>query len=253
MKIKLLIITTLIHFNTTTKIDPLTLHESERRKVETINFAYSTNETLYNSYLIAKECIEKNIPGDFVECGVATGAQITAMFFACEKLNSYRTIHLFDSFEGIPLAGPNDTEQPGIVGEIKHDRNVDPKTLLVSSGITVHSLEQVTGILSRMKVNFNYLVFYKGWFQHTLPSASQNIKQISFLRLDGDLYESTKVCLEYLYPKIVNGGYIVVDDYALDGCRKAIDEYLEKHNINPIIIPIEGGGGPVYWQVFKEC
>lgn len=251
MKTKLLIITLLAHFNASAKIDPSNMNEHERKKIETINFAYSTYPTLYNSYLIAKECIEQNIPGDFVECGVAAGAQIAAMSLACKNLDSYRTIHLFDSFEGIPLAGPNDTEQPGIVGKIKHDTNVAPEQLLVSSGITVHSLEAVKRTLSSWGVNLNHLIFYKGWFQHTLAPAAEKINQISFLRLDGDLYESTRVCLEYLYPKIVNGGYIVIDDYLLDGCRKAVDEYLNKHNLNPIIISIEGGTGPVYWQVFK--
>ena len=70
------------------------------------------------------------------------------------------------------------------------------------------------------------------------------------MRLDGDLYESTKICLEYLYPKINKGGYIVIDDFgSLEGCRKAVLEYLEKHNLNPNIIQIPGGLGPVYWQI----
>jgi O-methyltransferase len=67
--------------------------------------------------------------------------------------------------------------------------------------------------------------------------------------LDGDLYESTKICLEYLFPKIVKGGYLAIDDYALTGCRLAVTEYLEKQNIKLTFTPIEGGGGPVWTQL----
>ena len=76
------------------------------------------------------------------------------------------------------------------------------------------------------------------------------IKSISILRLDGDLYESTKVCLEYLYPKVTKGGFVIIDDYEnLDGCRKAVHEYLEKHNLHPTIKKVKDGKGPIYWQV----
>ena len=85
--------------------------------------AYSSLETLYNTYEISCECIENNIPGDFVECGVAAGSQIAAMAYACQNCHVNRPIHLFDSFEGIPLAGPDDDAQPGI-GRIPHNTNV---------------------------------------------------------------------------------------------------------------------------------
>lgn len=212
--------------------------------------AYSTRETLYNSYFLAKECLLNNIQGDFVECGVAGGAQIGAMYQACIDCKLFRKFHLFDSFEGIPLAGPKDTQQPGI-GKIKHNVNVDPDRLLVSSGITAISLENVKKNLKSWGINFNYMNFCKGWFQKTLPSYAKNIDKIALLRLDGDLYDSTKVCLDYLYDKVVLGGYIIIDDYALTGCRRAVDEYLEKNNLKPNIIPVKGGGGPVYWRKDK--
>jgi hypothetical protein len=44
------------------------------------------------------------------------------------------------------------------------------------------------------------------------------------------------------------GGYCVIDDYALTGCRLAVTEYLASIGESPEIITIEGGGGPVYWR-----
>ena len=62
--------------------------------------------------------------------------------------------------------------------------------------------------------------YHKGWFQETLPGVTKEIKQIAILRLDGDFYASTKVCLDFLYEKVVSGGFIIVDDYGTrEGCR----------------------------------
>src|SRR5476649_1898521 len=100
------------------------------------------------------------------------------------------------------------------------------------------------------QIDPSHFVYHKGWFQNTIPVKAGAIRSISFLRLDGDLYESTKVCLEYLYPKMSKGGYIVIDDFgSLEGCKKAVLEYLAEYDLNPTIIEIPGGQGPVYWQV----
>jgi O-methyltransferase len=212
--------------------------------------AYSTLPALYNSFKIAAFCIQNNIPGDFVECGVALGAQVAAMALAGQMSDAPRVIHLLDSFEGIPLAGPNDDQQPGI-GTITHNTHVeDPNVLLVSSGVAAWSLDDVKTYMQYWQVDQTYLKYHVGWFQNVLPTVAPTIDQIAFLRLDGDLYESTKVCLEYLYPKVVKGGFVVIDDYSsLTGCRKAVDEYIAKHNLDVTIELVPQGGGPVYWRV----
>lgn len=176
-------------------------------------FAYSNEATLQNSFDLAALC--KFTPGDFVECGVAAGAQVAAMW----RANPFKTTWLFDSFQGIPLAGEHDYTQPGIGQKQPNDGN-----LLVSSGITSVSKEQVRKNLRQLGVfdaTFNYV---EGWFEETVPKNT--IEKISLLRLDGDLYNSTKVCLEYLYPKVVKGGWVIIDDYGLPGCRKAVHDYF---------------------------
>lgn len=212
--------------------------------------AFSTTSTLCNTYTLASLCILNKVEGDFVECGVAAGAQIVAMDFARSKRGQKRTIHLFDSFNGIPLAGSNDEDQPGI-GK-KPQAAIDARTLnerLVSSGVDVFSVETVKTNLLKFNVDLSALVFHPGWFQNTLPIDTLKIDKIALLRLDGDLYESTQVCLEYLYHKVVSGGYVIIDDYALVGCAKAVHEFLVKNNLHPIIKPVIGGNGPVYWQI----
>lgn len=68
--------------------------------------------------------------------------------------------------------------------------------------------------------------FLKGWFQDTLPTAP--IDRIALLRFDGDMYGSTMDCLRNLYHKVSKGGFIIIDDYGLPGCRAAIDDFREE-------------------------
>lgn len=200
--------------------------------------AYSYPETLQNSYDLACHMINKNIAGDFVECGVAAGAQIMAISLANINKGGNRTIWAFDSFEGIPMAGEFDDVQVGI-GEIQHDKFAPLEERLVSSGITVHSLENVQENFRRYNLPLDNVKFVKGWFQHTVPV--NEVEEISILRLDGDLYESTLVCLQHLYPKVVTGGAVIIDDYALTGCRLAVEHYFEsiKQDV-PEMICVDG-------------
>jgi hypothetical protein len=69
---------------------------------------------------------------------------------------------------------------------------------------------------------------YKGWFNETVPGVRVD-SGIALLRLDGDWYESTMVCLEAFYPQVVKGGMILIDDYFIwDGCSRAVHDYLSK-------------------------
>jgi O-methyltransferase len=66
--------------------------------------------------------------------------------------------------------------------------------------------------------------------EDTIPASVP--EQIALLRLDTDWYESTKCELEILFPRLVKGGVIIIDDYGCwQGARKAVDEYFNKNNI----------------------
>ncbi len=192
--------------------------------------AYSTKATVYNTYNLALEA--QSIDGCFVECGVGAGTQLMAMALTWTR----KDIIGFDSFEGIPLASEHDETQPGI-GEFTPIEN-----RLVSSGVTVHSVDNVLSNFAMFEVGCPTLRLIKGWFQNTLPKFQP--VPIALLRLDGDLYESTLTCLQYLYPMVTAGGIVIIDDYALPGCEKAVREYF---TTMPELIPVEGGGGPVYF------
>jgi len=86
--------------------------------------------------------------------------------------------------------------------------------------------------------------FLPGWFSETLPAAP--IERLSVLRLDGDLYESTLDAMNPLYPKLSPGGYVIIDDYLVPGCRAAVDEYRAEHGITDPIERIDRWS--VYWR-----
>ncbi len=79
----------------------------------------------------------------------------------------------------------------------------------------------------------DFIHYHKGFFQNTVPEAAADLASVAILRLDGDWYASTKVCLYFLYDKVVRGGFVIVDDYGADeGCKKAVDEFLSERRIN---------------------
>lgn len=197
---------------------------------------YSTLETQQNSFDMGKYVVDNKIEGDIIECGIASGANFaTMMLGASEDLS--RTFWGFDSFEGIQLAGKKDTLQAGI-GAITHDVNVPDSELLISSGITSHSKESVLINFKNWGVdNFN-IKLVEGWVQNTIDTVIDEIKSISILRLDMDIYNPTKYTLEKLYPLITKGGVIIIDDWELDGVRIAVEEYLKENKIKAKMLSI---------------
>lgn len=210
------------------------------------DLAYSNVNTIQNTYDLTSRVITDGIGGDLVECGVAAGSQIGVMGHVCKKLHSDKMIYAYDSYQGIPLAGKNDTDQPG-VGPVDPNRVIpdNPRDLLVTSGITAHSLGEVRNNINRWGLNYGQYTFVEGWFQDTVPF--NQIEKIALLRLDGDLYESTKVCLDYLHHKVQKGGFVIVDDYALAGARKAVHEYLDNHKLNYKLVPVDPACPEVHW------
>jgi hypothetical protein len=183
---------------------------------------YGSRASLEQVYNLSKKV--QGLQGDLVELGIAMGSGIAAMKMACPE----KTVWGYDSFQGIHLAGPNDTEQPGI-GKITHDVNGE---LLVSSGVTVHTREQVETILFEyLKFKEEDFILVEGWVQDTLPKMKP--KKIALLRLDMDLHDPTLFALEKLWDRLVKGGVLIIDDGNLSGVVKACDTFFKSIGYTP--------------------
>jgi hypothetical protein len=173
-------------------------------------------------------CVGRDVPGDFVECGVWRGGSVLAMVAKLQVLGvADRTIHLFDTFEGMTEPSEHDTsvyDQPALetwasrraAGEEPWREYFDAevfnedavRNLLVSTGYPADRIDCVRGPV-----------------EETLPDRAPD--RIALLRLDTDWYESTHHELVHLYPRLSEGGVLIIDDYGhWDGCRRAVDEYF---------------------------
>jgi O-methyltransferase len=197
----------------------------------------------FQTYLITCTILRENVPGACVECGVGSGGMPAAMALAMKQLKIRRPIHLFDSFEGIPLAGPKDKEQPGI-GKITTDVLQPIEKRLVSSKIATCPVTDVKNCLAKWGFQDYEFYFHVGWFQKTMPGT--NIGPIAFLRLDADLYESTECALQHLYPFVCPQGFVFIDDWGLAGCQQAVKDYFTSQPPAPYYQFEEFGAA--YWR-----
>jgi len=183
-----------------------------------------------------EECLDRvredRIPGDLAETGVWRGGATVFMrgYLAAYEMDD-RVVWAADSFEGLP--------KPTHEADRGFDYSADVVPVLSVS------LEQVQSLFERYGLLDDKVRFLKGWFRDTLPAAP--ITKLSLLRLDGDLYESTRDALVALYDKVVPGGFILVDDYGdFPPCRGAVEEFRAERAISDPIVKIDWSGA--YWR-----
>ena len=196
--------------------------------------AYSSEKVLKFTYSMAVRY--RDSPGVYCEMGCAAGAQIIMMATGAPD----KMIFAFDSWAGIPLASNKDDQAPGIGFFTKAEQMALPdpgKQVLETSGATVVSHGDYLEHLDRSGINMQNTYSTIGWFEETVPQFVEENPdlQIAILRLDGDLYNSTYVCLKHLYPKCIDGACIIIDDIQLPGCRQAVKDYFEEEGITEIL------------------
>jgi len=190
---------------------------------------------------LSREVLEKGVQGCFVECGVWKGGSAAVMGLAIAHSGQRRDLHLFDSFEGLP----EPTEKDGSAAKDYSGGRASGALLSVNK--CREGLQPVQEFLiERLQFDEARTHFHVGWFQNTLPQVAPKLKEIALLRLDGDWYESTKLCLEYLYPLLSPGGVVILDDYnGWEGCRRATEEFRAAHQINSEILRMDAVAA--YW------
>ena len=163
---------------------------------------------------------KKRLIGDIVECGIWRGGNLFLAKMIQDKYSKEhkRKLYGFDTFEGMPEPSIHD----GIdINEIYHDYKNRNKPWAKA---TVEDVKNASKKIFSDIEDFNFI---KGMVEDTMKDKKNLPNKISLLRLDTDLYESTKVELNILYPLSVENGVLIIDDYGdFPGCRKAVDEYF---------------------------
>jgi O-methyltransferase len=190
-------------------------------------------ERLNNLQYCIEQVLADRVEGDLIETGVWRGGA-TIFMRALLKVHGAddRCVWAADSFEGLPR--PDIDTYPADL----HDRHHVFKYLVVS-------LDEVERNFERYGLLDEGVRFLPGWFRDTLPGLKQHAW--SLIRLDGDMYESTTLALENLYPQLSPGGYVVIDDYgAVPTCRQAVDDFRAANDVDEEMQSIDWTG--IFWQ-----
>lgn len=154
-------------------------------------------------------CDAENVSGDYVECGIWRGGSAIYAAGVIKANESQRWVWGCDSFTGLPAP-------------MSKIDLIDPVRLYIDSDVLAVNYSTVVENFKRFGL-FDSVSLITGDFSQlnlTLP-----VKKIAVLRLDGDMYKSTRDSLA-LYDRVSRGGFVIVDDYyVIDGCRRAVDEF----------------------------
>jgi hypothetical protein len=186
------------------------------------------------------DVVRRAIPGDLIETGVWRGGATIFMrgiFKALGVLD--RNVWVADSFEGLPV--PDGERFP-----LEAKAHAGPFMTQVCNHLAV-SIDEVRKNFDAYGLLDEQVRFLKGWFSETLPGAP--IERLALMRLDGDLYDSTRDALVNLYDRLSPGGYVIVDDYGEDSwtyCRQAVDEFRTQRGISEPLLRVDSRC--YYWQ-----
>lgn len=180
-----------------------------------------------------------NIHGEVVECGVWKGGSMMAVAETLLQSGlANRELYLFDTFEGMPPPTEHDVDIAGGTAEIllkSFDKEQEGSVWCQATLDIVKKALNSTGYPS------DKIHYIEGMVEHTIPAFAP--EKIALLRLDTDWYESTKHEMEHLFPRLVKGGVLIIDDYGhWQGARKAVDEYINKNCIKILLNRIDYTG-----------
>jgi O-methyltransferase len=171
-------------------------------------------DNLVNIYWALSSALVAGVGGAVVEIGCYAGRTSVLLRKVIDHFAPERELHVYDSFQGLPAAGPYDTDYTG-------------------EGQLATSVETLLATFARWGVDPP--VVHPGWFHETLPTGLPD--SICFAYLDGDLYESVRTGLECVYPRLSRHAVVIVDDYCdpekspkafsmFPGAKKACDEFF---------------------------
>jgi hypothetical protein len=166
-----------------------------------------------------RHVVKHDIPGDIVECGVwRGGSMMAAALTLLEQGDNTRDLWLFDTFEGMSDPSSADRRHDGaLASTLLEDRESE-----YWCRAPVDDVQKAMALTGYPQDRIHLVA---GRVEATIPSQAP--ERIALLRLDTDWYESTRHELEQLYPRVVPGGIVIIDDYGYwRGARRAVDEFM---------------------------
>lgn len=191
-------------------------------RVREHGLTYLGENALFDLYDQVRRVEEQPREGILIEAGCALGG--SAIVMAAAK-NNDRPLAVYDVFGMIPA--PSDQDSEDVHERYRQIVRGESKGI---DGATYYGYEE--DLLSKVCGNFaakgypieeHRVQLIKGLFQDTLRVE----EPVALAHIDGDWYESVKICLERIEPHLVSGGVLIIDDYdCWSGCRRAVNEYF---------------------------
>ena len=232
------------------KVDIGAFNDEKRRQGgdwPSIGFTMVGTEALENIRELLHNVFTQEIEGDFLEAGVWRGG---ASIFAKAMVQVYgqtsRHNWVCDSFQGLPKA----------------TQGKDSDTWSKLDALSI-SKEIVSRNFEEFFLLDNQVHFVEGYFVYSLPCLRNefinNGRKLAVLRADGDMYESSMDILYNLYEFVSIGGFVIIDDYGIPACKKAVDEFRKKFDIFEPIVEMtkswttrRGQKMRMYWRVERK-
>ena len=209
---------------------PVEANSFERSLIsDCARFSMTDSIRMWNLIQAMKHVHSNRIIGDMVECGVWKGGNLGLMRRFMDEKKMHGNVIGFDTFDG--MSEPSSYDENIYGNNAKNEMKKVPKNEKITNYHAFASMKQVRGNLKQIGV-VEGVVLVEGKVEDTLKIKGNIPKKISILRLDTDWYESTLAELKHLYPKLVRGGVLIIDDYGhFKGSKKAVDEYFANQDV----------------------
>ncbi|MBI1352140.1 MAG: macrocin O-methyltransferase [Actinomycetales bacterium] len=220
---------------------PVETSEDDKAVIRSLRpYTMTSPERLWSLLNAVRYVVGEGIPGDLVECGVWRGGSVMAMAGELARLGvEDRRLWLYDTFEGMTAPTADDVEEG--TGRTAADMLAETPVEDGNNVWCVAGRADVEANVRSTGYPFEQFEFVEGDVAKTLPERAP--QQVAMLRLDTDWYESTKIGLELLYPRLAVGGVCILDDYGhWLGARKAVDDYFAERGRRPYMHPIDFSG-----------
>ena len=179
------------------------------------SYSMSGIRVLQKLYSLGRDIVTRNIPGDFVECGVCNGG--SAATIACSLRSTGKRVWLYDSFQGVP-----------------NPAEIDGDYAAQFAGAWVGGLERVKHAMRIARFPDEDYIIRAGWFKDTFHLPLPEL--VSILHIDADWYDSVLLALNTFYDRVAEGGIVVLDDFGhWEGCREAFYDFISQRHLRPLL------------------
>jgi O-methyltransferase len=170
---------------------------------------------------LAREVNNQDVPGDFVECGVALGGSAIVL---AESRGRSRVLQCYDVFGMIPP--PTAADPPEV--HSRYATIASGRSRGIGDDEYYGYRDDLHAFVTDVLAEFGHpvgprTILHKGLFEDTLHPATP----VALAHIDSDWHDAVATCLARISPLLSPGGYMVLDDYEdYGGCKKAVDEFL---------------------------